>query len=404
MGESSSLPPHLVSIFREILKCMFDIQFFQKSLGLKQKLLKRQFSPSDAKVIFEQLESFRSPDPSVFNIETTNNCNMTCVMCPRTKLMTRGISNLGEMEFQNLIDQITPHNAEDLESFERFIEADYAENLETPSENSFFFRLVSKCLLLHGYGEPLLDKLIVHRVTLATERGIPTYFSCVPANLTAKKGIELMEAGLTVLKVSIDALDDQNQKRIRGSRNNFTNGYETVLDILEAKKAKGLKTIIAPTMIQLSNTEEAKEQARQFIDLWAGKDVFAYVKSQDNRWYYEENSELENRSHHAKQYCEFPWISMSVSAEGLVVPCTQDYNTEIQLGDTKKSSLKDIWNGEEYKKLRMYHITGQFPAGHKCSTRCDQRKIADLLRTESDKTKGSEPSKCPEPTVSQINP
>lgn len=382
---------------------MFDIQFFQKSLSLKQKLLKGEFSASDGESIFKQLDSYRSKDPFVFNIETTNNCNMTCVMCPRTKLMTRGISNLEQTDFQALIHQLSPHSSEAQKEFEKFIESDYGENLTIPSENSFFFRLVSKCLLLHGYGEPLLDKLIVSRVKYASERNIPTYFSCVPANLTAKKGIELMEAGLTVLKVSIDALDDQNQKRIRGSRNNFTNGYETVLEILEAKKSRGLKTIVAPTMIQLSNTEEAKQQATRFLALWAGKDVFAYVKSQDNRWYYEENSELENRSHHAKQYCEFPWISMSISAEGKAVPCTQDYNTEIQLGDTKKQSLKEIWNGEEYKKLRMYHITGKFPEGHKCSTRCDQRKIADLLGTEVSKKKGPEVSYPSEPSFDHSN-
>ena len=37
----------------------------------------------------DALESFRSREPVVYNIETTNACNMRCAMCPRTTMMTR---------------------------------------------------------------------------------------------------------------------------------------------------------------------------------------------------------------------------------------------------------------------------------------------------------------------------
>ena len=68
---------------------MFDINFFQKVTPFKQKIIEGDFLRSDAEEIEKELETFRTKKPQVFNIETTNYCNMKCIMCPRTDLMTR---------------------------------------------------------------------------------------------------------------------------------------------------------------------------------------------------------------------------------------------------------------------------------------------------------------------------
>jgi MoaA/NifB/PqqE/SkfB family radical SAM enzyme len=105
---------------------------------------------------------------------------------------------------------------------------------------------VSRCAILHGYGEPLLDKKIIDRVKTCSKRGIPTYFSCVPANLTLERAKEVMDAGLTVFKFSNDVLDDELQKRIRGRQNNFDGSYKTILDIIDLKESHGYKTFLIP--------------------------------------------------------------------------------------------------------------------------------------------------------------
>ena len=43
------------------------------------------------------------------------------------------------------------------------------------------------------------------------------------------------------------------------------------------------------------------------------------------------DKKLKNKSHYAKQYCEYPWTSSTIMAEGNVVPCTQISNNEIVL-------------------------------------------------------------------------
>ncbi len=359
---------------------MFDIQFFKKVKPFKDKVIAGGFQPSDADEIEQELEVLRNKTPSVFNIETTNYCNMTCIMCPRTELMTRKNIWIEDATFLKVIDQVQPHSTEDMENFWSFVENEYNSNSDEPSENTFYFRVVSRCVILHGYGEPLLDKNIVSRIKVCSDRGIPTYFSCVPANLTVERAEEVMEAGLSVFKFSIDSLDDEWQKKIRGKQNNFDASYQTVLDIIDLKKTKGYDTLLVPCMIALSDAQENREMHNQFMELWKGKDVFAYIKSQDNRWLYEEDEEMENRSHYGAQYCEYPWTSLTVMADGSVVPCTQDYDTEVVLGDVKEKTLEDIWDDEAFENLRRMHITGEFPPGHKCQERCDVKKLYQFLK------------------------
>ena len=55
-----------------------------------------------------------------------------------------------------------------------------------------------------------------------------------------------MEAGLTVFKFSIDALDDEWQKKIRGNQNNFETSYRTLLEIIDycSKKSINIQKIL----------------------------------------------------------------------------------------------------------------------------------------------------------------
>jgi radical SAM protein with 4Fe4S-binding SPASM domain len=359
---------------------VFDIKFHERASDIRNRIVEGELTQADAKNIEDELAALVSERPFVFNVETTNHCNMTCVMCPRTTLMTRDKQWIEGATFEAVLDQIEPHPENDLQHFWEFVKGNYEITPDERSENAFYFYIVSRCLILHGYGEPLIDRNIVNRVQACTDRNIPTYFSCVPANLSVERAEKIMQAGLTVFKFSMDGLDDEQQQFVRGKRNNFQRSYETMIEVIKMRNEKGYKTLIVPTMIALANDSEAKEMHRRFMELWEDHDVFAYVKSQDNRWYFEDDETLENKSHYESQYCEFPWTSLSVMADGSAVPCTQDYDCEMSFGNTKEQSLKDIWNSDAYKAFRQWHITGGFPEGHKCVGRCDQKKLFQRLK------------------------
>ena len=358
---------------------MYDIDFIKNSYNIRKNIVSGKLTPDNFKDIEAELEHLRNSKPTIFNIETTNYCNMTCVMCPRTIFMKRKNIWISDEIFEKALSNINPYNEDKLKEFWNWLENATPYKPDEVSENGFYFSVVSRCLILHGYGEPFLDKFLIKRLKKCKENKIPTYFSCTPATMTVEKAVAAMENGLSVLKFSLDAMDDDEIKKIRGRKANYNESIKKILEIIKIKKERNFKTILVPCMISFRNSEKDKKLHKSFLEFWKPYDVFAYVKSQDNRWLFEKDKDLVNNSHYAKQYCEYPWTSLTVMADGNVVPCTQISNNEIVLGNINENSLEEIWNGKKYEEFRKMHISGKFPENHKCLKNCDQVKLFEYL-------------------------
>tara|TARA_B100001996_G_scaffold370071_1_gene344106 strand:+ start:724 stop:1803 length:1080 start_codon:yes stop_codon:yes gene_type:complete len=359
---------------------MYDIDFIKNSYNIKKDIVSGKLNANNFNDIEAELEHLRNTKPTIFNIETTNYCNMTCVMCPRTIFMKRKNVWISDEIFEEALSNINPYNEDKLTEFWKWLEKTTPYNPKEVSENGFYFSIVSRCLILHGYGEPFLDKFLIKRLKKCNEKKIPTYFSCTPATMTVDKAIAAMENGLSVLKFSLDAMDDESIKKIRGRKADYDDSIKKIMEIIKIKEKRKFKTILVPCMISFKNNEGEKELHRNFLEFWKPYEVFAYVKSQDNRWLFEQDKKLKNNSHYAKQYCEYPWTSLTVMADGNVVPCTQISNSEIVLGNINENSLEEIWNSKKYDEFRKMHVTGNFPKEHKCLKNCDQVKLFEYLK------------------------
>ncbi|MEK6972544.1 MAG: radical SAM/SPASM domain-containing protein [archaeon] len=345
---------------------MIDIRFYMKVYELKKKLMNLEHL--DKEYVFREFETMRSTDPVIYNIETTNACNMQCKMCPRTTLMTRKIETLDMDLFKRIINQIRPWAKDEWDRWQDFAEKDYKIPRKGMSENHFFLYIIPKVIVLHGYGDPLLDKDMTKRVKLMSDRGIPTYFSCNPANIDVKKTIDIFKAGLNYVKYSIDSVEDETHKKIRGPASNFSESYNKILKILEIKEKEGLKTNIVITMINFDRLNQ-QEEYQKLVEKFKDFDVYIYLKSLDQLWY--EKSKQETMSIHWSELCQFPWSSMSIKSDGKIAMCSEDFNNEIILGDSKEQTLLDIWNGEKYIQFRKNHF--ELKPGLKCTERCDMK-------------------------------
>ena len=144
-----------------------------------------------------------------------------------------------------------------------------------------------------------------------------------------------------------------------------------VKEISDCKSKKVKKEII----------KRRKEREDKFIE----KNVYIYLKSEDQQWYREDDSlkeYLEDRNRdlptggqhgtnaiHWQEVCKHPWMSMTLKSDGMVSTCMEDYNNEIILGDANQSSLYDIWNNDTYNKFRndQFDLTPCI----KCTEECD---------------------------------
>ncbi|MGA2070534.1 MAG: radical SAM protein [Sedimentisphaerales bacterium] len=362
---------------------MFDIGFYMRVSELKKQLMDQKLKGMDKLDLFNKIEELRSPNPVIYNIETTNACNMQCQMCPRTTMMTRKVETMDMAVFEKIIDQIKPFTRAEISEWERFAEENYGIKKEEMSENHFFLYVIPLVLVLHGYGDPLLDKHMPDRVKLLTERNIPSYFSCNPANINIDKTLAIFESGLGYIKYSIESVDDMRHKQIRGKASNFSESYKKIIHLLEMKKKHGYKTTFVITMLDLVN-EYQEEEFEKLKKAFAGRDVYIYLKSQDQKWYQDKNQPT--KSIHWTEFCQFPWSSMTIKSNAEAVECVEDFNNEIILGDASKERLSDIWNGNKYRKFRQDHF--DLTKGIKCTEQCDMRLIGSLVEGIKSKRKG----------------
>ena len=97
-----------------------------------------------------------------------------------------------------------------------------------------------------------------------------------------------MEAGLTVLKFSLDAMDEEKLNQLEEKKLHILSQSIKFTNFLKLKE-RGFKTLLVPCMIAINNDEESKKMHKDFMNFWKDKDVYAYVKSQDNRWLFEQD-------------------------------------------------------------------------------------------------------------------
>jgi radical SAM protein with 4Fe4S-binding SPASM domain len=324
--------------------------------------------------LLEKLEEFRSPQPVVYNIETTNACNMRCEMCPRTTMMTRPIETMKPELFTRVIDQLRPWTDAEWSKWQDFVEEKYHVDRNDVSENHFFLHVIPQVIVLHGYGDPLLDKSIPDYVAQMTQRGLKSYFSCNPANINMDRTVETFENGLDYIKYSIESADDLRHKEVRGQQSNFSESYKNIVQLLDIKAQRNLATTIVITMINL-NKPWQQEEFEKVKDAFKDLDVYVYLKSQDQQWY--EDNKQQTQSLHWIEFCQFPWSSMTIKSNGELVECVEDFNNEIILGDAKTELLADIWNGEKYNRFRQDHF--DLTSGIKCTEQCDMQLIGSFL-------------------------
>jgi len=350
---------------------MFDINFYMGAYELKQQLMAGKRLGKDE--LFSQLERFRSRVPVVYNIETTNACNMRCQMCPRTTMMTRSVVNLGMELYRKVVDQLKPFSSQEWQRWEAFVEEKYRINRSDCSENHFFLYVIPRVIVLHGYGDPLLDKDMPERVAMLREKGISSYFSCNPANINIERTIEIFKSGLDYIKFSIETTDDAKHKSIRGQASDFTKSYDNIRKLLELKSKHNLKTTVVITMLNLGRPDQ-QDEFDHLRAYFTSDQAYVYLKSQDQQWYKDNKQGTE--SLHWIEFCQFPFSSMTIKSNGESACCVEDFNNQIVLGDVREQSLMDIWNGKKYQDFRRDHFN--LTRGIKCTEQCDMSLIGSF--------------------------
>jgi MoaA/NifB/PqqE/SkfB family radical SAM enzyme len=309
-------------------------------------------------------------EPRVVFIEVTNRCNLLCQTCPRTFFDREPLKSLTLDEFIVIAEQ---------------------------------FPQMQRALL-HGIGEPLLNRELPEIITYLKGRNIEVIINSNGTLLSPAWQENLVKSGLNEYRCSIDGAKDETYARIRGA-NLLPKLRKGLEELVRTKARLGSETprISIWCVATRENLEELPDLLRLAADLGVPEvylqRMVYFAREPDEQYGMARNEKaifgkfneyqdevigkcaqlsqelgLEFRASGARdpmssfaaarpedfapwRACLRPWTTAYVTANGNCLPCcispfaTNDYESLI-LGNLFERPFAEIWNDPLYQEFR----------------------------------------------------
>jgi MoaA/NifB/PqqE/SkfB family radical SAM enzyme len=313
----------------------------------------------------------RPPLPRSLYLETTSRCNSLCETCILTFGGREPAKDLAWPEFRTIVDQ---------------------------------FPVLDR-VLLHGIGEPLLNRDLPRMIVHLKERGATVLFNSNAITLGVGLGRALVDAGLDELRVSLDATTPETYTRVRGV-DAFAKVVTNLERFAETKREAGVShprvslwfTALhdnieeIPGLVPLARRVESAGIHLQRL-VYNGLGLATAEQSLFGRLREREAAVLRATEAAAAaagiafdasgaatpevsltptdadrpwSACRRPWSLVYVTVHGNVLPCciapfiTQHYDGII-LGNLYRQSLEEVWWGGRYLEFRSAIQTAEPP-------------------------------------------
>jgi uncharacterized radical SAM superfamily Fe-S cluster-containing enzyme len=270
--------------------------------------------------------------PIQLDLELNASCNLRCAMCP---ISVESPKNKG------------PSTWFDFELYKSLIDFAVANG--------------TKAVKLNYVNEPLIRKDFVKFVRYAKQAGIlNVYFSTNGVLLTKPLAVELIEAGLTKIQISIDATTREVYDVMRPG-GDFEKVLRNVEMIRRERDTLGEATPLV--RVNFVKTELNEHQLEEFLATWEGRvdqvGVQEFIKpTAAAREIYSSRSTNKQQSSFR---CAFPFRQLVVTNEKKVLPCCTFWGEQMPLGTLETpEQLLEFWTGDRMRYLRQMHLEGRY--------------------------------------------
>ncbi len=257
--------------------------------------------------------------PSHLEIESTNLCNLSCIMCPH-HIMMRKQENMSMTIFDKIIEQSKDNN-------------------------------VMTCYV-HMIGEPLLNPNIIDMINRLDSIGICTSISTNGMLLSYSMIKDLLTSKLKELIICLDGINEQTYNKYR-TGGNFNSVVKNIDNCILYKKLH-LSQVKTDIVVQFINMKENLDQFKIFAETY--------------------NSKLKNLGHiHFKDFSTFAGYipdfgsfatkkrrfkctklqtHLAIQSNGDFVICCRDFEGFTKVGNINEITIQEVWHSDFYNQYR----------------------------------------------------
>jgi MoaA/NifB/PqqE/SkfB family radical SAM enzyme len=214
---------------------------------------------------------------------------------------------------------------------------------------------------LHGFGEPLLDKLLPAKIALVASRwplAEPRFYSTLGVKVEPEYFTRLVEAGLRHVEVSFYGFDRESYREAHGS-NLYEVARENLTRLCAAAKAVGNLNVVVrafPKHDTVKQPGAATRRVQEFHDWLDSLGVSVFRERELHNY----GGGREYNAAGEELPCSVVWgfrrRVLQVTWDLHVIPCCFDFNAEVKLGDLRTQSLEEIFYGRVYAEFIQSHV------------------------------------------------
>ncbi|MFH1414799.1 MAG: radical SAM protein [Elusimicrobiota bacterium] len=277
--------------------------------------------------------------PRQYWIEITNICNLKCITCPSAYGLEREKQMMDMETFAKAIDQIY---------------------------------MTKPRIVLHVAGDPLLNSNLFKMIDYAKRKGCWVGIHTPAVMLDDSMANKILDSSLDFISFSVDGCSAEVYEKIRvGAKfEKVKSQIEAFLDLREKREAE--KPV---TRIEILLMKETEKVINEFMEFWQKKKVDKVVIRKAGNWHGLVN--IDRTIGRALKYgyrpCLHVFLKAAILADGTVVPCCNDIQGKLPMGNIKERPFSEIWNSDEYKRLRKQFLSNTVSESHICY-RCHYRR------------------------------
>jgi pyruvate-formate lyase-activating enzyme len=300
--------------------------------------------------IAELVNYYIPPLPCVYWIDIVRECNLKCVMCPQSRGLALRPAQMPLDLFQRIVDDVGENHP---------------------------------LLKLYLSGEPLLHPDLLALIDYASTRGCRTMIHTNATCLTEDMSERLLSSRLTFLSFSFDGCSAEVYERLRPPAK-FEQVRSNIRHYLDLRRRQGRGP---HTTLQIIRMQDTDALLQPFVEEWRAGGADSVHIAPYLTWHGLVEDRHIERLPPAPLFkpCAAVFQHGCLLSDGTAVPCCLDVNGRIPLGNIAKNRFRDIWSGNDYRRLRLQMLTGTLADDCIC-TRCD-----NTIRET-----GTEPAMLPE--------
>jgi len=233
-----------------------------------------------------------------------------------------------------------------------------------------------KKIKIGNHGEPTLHPLLPDMIRYAREANVADIIEIFTngSKLNPALNKAMVDAGLQRINISLEGLTSQRYLEVAAAKIDMIEFNKNIKSLYEYSRTTGDLTIYVKIVDKTSALKKdnvtfsmTDEERKLFYKTYGNIADEVYIEKIVPQWaetQEDKQNDLEytgmydQKTVKYKKICPFVFMYLHINHDGITSPCTLDWPREVSIGDIKKETPLEIWNGKKLKDIQIEMLKG----------------------------------------------